>query len=244
AQADLLIVTGAACDYRVGYLQPPGIAEDAEVIRIDADPVQLHQGRMADVSILGDPRSVLKQLTDTCGRLDHQPHTEWMEEAAAQRLTYTQRCLESRALAEQGTHALDIVNAVKAVLTDDTIIIVDGGNIGQWCHQVLFDRYPGHWLTCGASGVVGYGLPAAMAARLLYPDRPIILISGDGSITFTIAELEAAARQKLGFTVLLADDRAWGITLTGHLKSYGEGITSELGPIQFAQVAQGFGAGG
>ena len=244
AQADLLIVAGAACDYRVGYLQSPGIADDAQVIRIDVDPVQLHQGLAADVSILGDPGSILMQLAAACDRLDYPPHTQWMEEAALQRLTYTRRCIESRRLAEEGTHALDIVEAVKAVLTDDTIIIVDGGNIGQWCHQVLFDRYPGHWLTCGASGVVGYGLPAAMTARLLYPERQIILVSGDGSITFTIAELEAAARQQLGFTVLLADDQAWGITLTGHLRSYGEGITSELGPIQFAQVAQGFGAGG
>jgi acetolactate synthase-1/2/3 large subunit len=124
------------------------------------------------------------------------------------------------------------------------VLIVDGGNIGQWCHQALCDRYPGHWLTCGASGVVGFGLPAAMTARLVYPDRPVILVTGDGALTFTIAELESAARQGLGFAVVLADDQAWGITLTEHLRVFGQGITSELGPVAFDQVARGFGAHG
>jgi acetolactate synthase-1/2/3 large subunit len=129
-------------------------------------------------------------------------------------------------------------------MTDDTVVIIDGGNIGQWVHQILCDRYPGHWLTCGASANVGYGLPGAMAARLSYPDRPIILISGDGALTFTIAEFETAARQRLGFVVLLADDEAWGISLTGHEREFGVGITSELGPIRFDQVAEAFGAHG
>ena len=119
-----------------------------------------------------------------------------------------------------------------------------GGNIGQWAHQVLFDRYPGHWLTCGASAVVGYGLPAAMAARLLYSGRPIILLSGDGALTFTIAELETAVRQGLHFVVVVADDAAWGITLSEHVRAYGRGMASELGPISFDQVAKGFGARG
>jgi acetolactate synthase-1/2/3 large subunit len=83
-----------------------------------------------------------------------------------------------------------------------------------------------------------------MGARLLYPDRPVVLISGDGALTFTVAELEAAARQNLPFVVLLADDEAWGITLTGHEAAYGRGITSELGPIDYAGMAEAFGARG
>ncbi len=242
SQSDLVIVAGAACDYRVGYLSPPTVNTRTPIIRIDADPEQLSQGITPDVAIAGDLAIVLEQLSLACGRLDHPKPEAWRDEAVAQRKSHRQACIDSRPRNSTEAHALDIVAAVEAVLTEDTVIIVDGGNIGQWCHQVLFDRYPGHWMTCGASGVVGYGLPAAMTARLLYPDRPIILISGDGSITFTIAELESAARQNLGFTVLLADDEAWGITLTGHMQTYGEGITSELGTVRFDKVAEGFGA--
>ena len=58
-------------------------------------------------------------------------------------------------------------------------------------------------------------LPGAMAARALYPDRAVILLSGDGSFTFTVAELECAARQGLPFVAVVADDECWGI-VSGH----------------------------
>ena len=119
---------------------------------------------------------------------------------------------------------------------------MDCGNIGQWFHKVFNDRYPGHWVTCGASGVIGFGLPGAMAARAIYPDRPIILLTGDGSIGFSIMELDSANRQGLGFVVLLADDEAWGITYSNQTEKYGHAITSKLGPIKFDLGAEGLGA--
>ena len=240
--ADLVLMAGAVCDYRVGYLQPPAVRPDAKVVRIHADPFHLNQGAGGHLRVAADPRTALSQLSKAARSMKIAPGTAWLEEAARRRDAFRRRCLAARK--GNGLHALDVIHAVQSVLTDDTVVIIDGGNVGQWAHQVLCDRYPGHWLTCGASGVVGYGIPAAMAARLLYPDRHVILISGDGALTFTVAELEAAARQSLPFVVLLADDEAWGITLSGHEARYGRGITSELGPIDFAAMANAFGARG
>jgi len=242
--ADLILMVGAACDYRVGYLQPPTIRYDARIIRIDGDPVKLHQGAGVHLPILGNPRVVLDQLSEACSANNMSPKSDWLREALRRNLTFREQCRKVRRPAEGRLHALDIIDAVRSVITDETILLIDGGNIGQWCHQVLCDRYPGHWLTCGASGVVGFGVPGAMAARLLYPERPIILISGDGSLGFTAAEFESAKRQGLGFVAVVADDQAWGISLTGHQRKYGEGITSELGPMDYAKMAEAFGARG
>ena len=244
ADADLILMLGAACDYRVGYLGPPAIRADARIVRIDVDPARLHQGPSPHLSMLADPRCVLEDLIPACAARGIRPHAAWLKEARARQQAFRQACLEARRLAPPGLHSLDILDAVRSVLTDDTILLIDGGNIGQWFHQVFIDRYPGHWLTCGASGVVGYGIPGAMAARALHPGRPVILISGDGSLTFTVAELESAARQRLGFVILLADDQAWGITLTEQRRRYGHGITSELGPIDYVTMAEAFGAHG
>lgn len=242
--ADCVIVVGAAADYRLGYLQPPLIKAEASIVRIDADLSQLQQGLAAQLRIAGDPALILDGLSDALEMAEREPSTAWLTETRSRREDFRLRGVAVKTVTGSELHALDIVDAVKTILTDDTILIIDGGNIGQWVHQTMTDRYPGHWLTCGASGVVGYGLPAAMTARLLYPERPIILITGDGAFTFTIAELESAARQKLGFAVVLADDEAWGITLTGHIRQFAQGITSELGPIAFDLVARGFGAEG
>jgi acetolactate synthase-1/2/3 large subunit len=79
---------------------------------------------------------------------------------------------------------------------------------------------------------------------MAHPDRPIILLSGDGAFTFTVAELECAARQKLHFVAIVADDQGWGITRTGHLRQFGEAIASGLGPIAFDRLAESLGARG
>jgi acetolactate synthase-1/2/3 large subunit len=244
ADADLVILAGVHFDYRIGYLQPPAVQPHARIVRIDVDPDELRRGVKTELTIQGDSRSVLMQLREEARRQGMAPHAAWLKEAQSRRGQYQVRCRAVREKAARGMHALDILSALKGVLTDDTVLLVDGGNIGQWAHQILFDRYPGHWLTCGASAVVGYGLPAAMAARLMYPQRPVILLTGDGALTFTIAELESATRQGLPFVVVLADDAAWGITHSEHVRSYGQGLASELGPVSFDKVAEGFGARG
>ncbi len=241
ADADLVILLGVHFDYRIGYLQPPAVHPQAKVVRVDVDPSELSRGVKAQITIQGDARSVLTQLLEEAQGQGTQPHTSWLKEAESRREQFRKKCWDNARRPAAGCHAIDILSALQAVLTDDTVLLIDGGNIGQWAHQILVDRYPGHWLTCGASAVVGYGLPAAMAARVMYPQRPVILLSGDGALGFTIAELEAAARQGINFVVVLADDAAWGITLTEHVRSYGHGLASELGPVRFDQVAEGFG---
>jgi len=240
ADADLILMLGARCDYRVGYLQQPDISDHVAIVRVDSDIYELDQGTGAHVTLHASPAAFLSDLRTICEGLVP-PKIDWMADARSRRDAYRKR-VQSASRPDEGCHALDVVNAIGQVMTSDTTLVVDGGNIGQWAHQVLCDRYPGHWLTCGASGVVGYGIPGAMAARLLDPERPVILLSGDGASTFTIAELEAAARQGIPFVMVLADDESWGITLTGHQKKYDRGITSELGPIDFVMLARSFGA--
>lgn len=241
AEADLLILAGAEFDYRVGQISPPAIAPDAMVIRIHTDAMSLRRGLEADLSIQGSPATVLEQLAEACRRVDCPPSATWLTEARRRRDAYRAGCLHVADQLPAGINARDVVLAIGEVLTDETIMLVDGGNIGQWFHQLLLDRYPGHWVTCGASGVVGWGLPGALAARALYPDRPVLLLSGDGSFTFTIAELECAARQSLPFVAVVADDQQWGISVSGHMSNHGEPLYSTLGPTRLDQVAQGFG---
>jgi len=242
--ADLIIMTGAEFDYRVGQLLPPVCRQDTPVIRIHADEARLRRGRESELSIHAAPGTVLAQLTEACGRLNCQPTAEWLAEARRRREAYRQKCLAAADRLPAGTNARDIVLAIRQVLTDDTLFLVDGGNIGQWFHQLLADRYPGHWVTCGMSGVIGLGIPGAMAARALYPDRPVILLSGDGSFTFTVAELECASRQGLPFVAVVADDQQWGISVSGHIQNHGEPLYSILGPTRLDLVAEGFGCKG
>lgn len=242
ADSDAIVLAGARVDYRVGYMKPPAISAAARVIRVDREPGELNQGVLPDVGLLGDPGAVLTQLADEWARRRLAARSGWLREAQQRNARYRARWAKSPAAPPMtGQH---LVEALRPVLTDDTIFLIDGGNIGQWAHVLLWDRYPGDWLTCGASAVVGWGLPGAIAAKLLHPDRPVLLLSGDGAIGFTIAELEIAVRHQAPIVAVVADDQAWGIVASGQKRSLGEPIASILGPVDYAQVAQGFGACG
>ena len=243
-----MLILGAQIDYRLGYGEPPTIAEHARVVRVDVEPERLAQGRLPDIAIQADPRSFAAALLAAASQLGIEPKSEWLAEARRRLQAFDEKWQGQPA--GRPMTGLDVVEALRPIVAADSpdapIFLTDGGNIGQWVHQALADRYPADWLTCGASGVVGWGLGGAIGAKLARPDRPVLLLIGDGAIGFTIAEFETAVRLGTPFVTVLADDRAWGIVLTGQLGSLGrEGvIASELAPVAYDRVAEGFGAVG
>ncbi|MGQ9586511.1 MAG: thiamine pyrophosphate-binding protein [Anaerolineae bacterium] len=243
---DLILILGATPDYRLGYLQPPRVREEARVIRVDVDPQELRRRREPDLAILGDVRSVLEGLNEAWRSLGTKPKGSWLQEARRRDRNFRRRWLEVPAppAPMTGRHVVDTLRPF--VARDDLLFLVDGGNIGQWAHMALCDRYPSRWLTCGASGVVGWGMGGAIATKLAYPDRPVLLLSGDGSFGFNIADLETAVRHDTPFVVVLADDQAWGIVVSGQEKTLGKDclVGCQLGPVRYDLVAEGFGCRG
>jgi len=218
ADSDCIVLAGAAADYRVGYLQT-----GVKVIRLDRGWKQLRE------------------------KQDWPRASEWLAEARRRRTEFAAR-IRTGAEAQRvegRAHAVDVIDALEKALPDEGTLLIDGGSIGQWAHQLLCQRrYPGYWLPCGRSGVVGFGIGGAMAARLADPRRPVLLLSGDGAFTFNVADLECAARQGLSFVAVVADDQCWGITHSGHLRQYGQGMATQLGAIPFDQLARSLGANG
>ena len=242
--ADLVILAGVRVDYRLGYLEPPAVSRKAKIIRIDPDPQEMVQGIRPDVSLLGDVRTVFSQLIKVLRTKGYEGSSAWLAAARKRDRAFRKKWIASPlqpALLPTGRH---IVEVLRGVVDERTFFLVDGGNIGQWVHMAMADRYPERWITCGASGGIGWGIPGAMAVRSLFPKDPILVLSGDGSATFTIAELETATRQGLPFVCVIADDKAWGIVVSNMRKMGKPMVGAKLGPIRFDQVAEGFGARG
>ncbi len=224
ADADCVILAGADVDYRLGFLAPDTIAGDARILRIA-------QGW----------QTLAKIYEERNGK----SHTDWLGEARRRWTEFRQSIEEKGAeQAKQGLHAVQIAAALREALTDEAVLLIDAGSTGQWAHHILCDNYPRHRLSCGPSGAVGWGLGGAIGARMAFPDQPVILLTGDGAFTFTVAEIECAVRQRLAFLVVVADDQSWGITMAGHIKRFGEAISSTLGPIDFVKLAESLGARG
>lgn len=244
--ADLLLLIGCRTDYRIGFAMPPKVSEKATIVRIDVDPAELRSGIEPNLKLLGDPCTVLGQLVAATRRLGAKPHTPWLAQARKRDAAFRKPWLRSPAPSAPPMTGRHVVDAIRPFLSEDLLFLIDGGNIGQWAHMALADCYPARWLTCGASAVVGWGLPGAIGAKLAYPRRPVLLLSGDGAIGFTIAELETSLKHSAPFVAVVADDRAWGIVVSGQKAAYGpEGIlASRMAEVDYGQVADGFGAVG
>jgi len=245
ADADLVLLLGVDVDYRLDELVTRLDRSAPRIIRVHQDPLAFAQGLQADLDIHGSPATVLDQLREECQRRGWNRPEGWLAEARSRYETFRDRCrATAQRLARNGTTGYDVVETLHEVLPPDSVLLVDGGNIGQWFHHMLPGRCPGYWLSCGRSGVVGWGLPAALAAAALHPDRPVVLLSGDGAFTFTVAELECAARQNLRFVAVVADDQRWGITASSQQRRHGKPLYSLLGPTRLDRVAEGFGCVG
>jgi acetolactate synthase-1/2/3 large subunit len=136
-----------------------------------------------------------------------------------------------------------VIATLQRVLAPQTIITSDAGNFGLWlARSFRFGRQ--NAFLGPTSGAMGYGLPAAIAAGLAAPDRPVVALCGDGGFAMTMNELETAVRTGTRPVVLVFDNRRFG-TIAMHQQSEGrDTVATQLGPFDFATVARAAGAQG
>jgi acetolactate synthase-1/2/3 large subunit len=140
-----------------------------------------------------------------------------------------------------GVHPGHLVQTLRAVLPDNATIALDAGNMGGWLMRGYRSRRP-NTLLATASGAMGFGLPAAIAASLADPDRIAVAFCGDGGLAMTMAELETSVREGAHPIVIVLDDERY-TTIAMHQSAAGHSTTgSELGSVDFAAVARAHGA--
>jgi acetolactate synthase-1/2/3 large subunit len=242
AEADVALLLGAEIDYRIGYGRPPVFSDSVRFIRVDADPNQLLRPIEPEIGIAGDVRSVLEQMSEA-GKSREWRHQAWLATMCERRDALLAKWAQRGREEVCPLPSLRICREIQPFLDRDVTFLLDGGNIGRWAHMVLWNRrHPAHWFTCGASGVVGWGVPGAVAAKLARPDQPLLLLSGDGAAGFTITEIETALRFNTPYVAVVAHDSAWGIEADS--RPEGRRMGTVFGEIRFDRVAEALGGRG
>lgn len=143
-----------------------------------------------------------------------------------------------------GVHPGRTIATLRRVLPDDAIVTTDAGNFSSWAARGFRFRRPATFLG-PTSGAMGYGLPAAIAAALVHPDRAVVALVGDGGLAMTMAELETAVRVGAKVVVVAFDNERYGtIRMWQQRRGTGVGVATELGPVDFAAIARACGAEG
>jgi acetolactate synthase I/II/III large subunit len=208
-EADLIVAVGARFDDRItGKLSE--FAPRAKFIHIDVDPAEISKNIPAHIPIVGDARNVLRKLITEYrateadrGRLE-----EWWERIRGWQAKYPLGYEDS---ADSEIKPQYAVQALYEATGGDAIVASDVGQHQMWTAQYFhFDR-PRRWINSGGLGTMGFGLPAAMGAKVGMPDETVICISGDGSIQMNAQELATCAENGIDVKVFILNNGYLGM---------------------------------
>ncbi|WP_146865402.1 acetolactate synthase 2 catalytic subunit [Aliivibrio fischeri] len=199
-ESDLLIVVGARFDDRVtGKLE--SFAPHAKVIHIDIDAAEFNKLRHAHSTLRGDIKVILPQL-----KLE-QDLTPWLEHVSSLRSEFKWRYDHPGEL----IYAPLLLKQLSDMMPDNSIVSTDVGQHQMWAAQHIQPRAPENYLTSAGLGTMGFGLPAAMGAKVARPDDQSILISGDGSFMMNVQELGTIKRKQIPVKMVLINNQRLGM---------------------------------
>jgi acetolactate synthase I/II/III large subunit len=243
-EADVLLVLGSRLSEvtTFGYQVPAPMTRWAHV---DLEPRVAHAGLAAPtLAVAADVSRFLDAAwADLRGVvLDAETRGGRAAATEADRAAYlAASSVEGGTWAGPGVHPGRVVATLQAVLPPNAILTTDAGNFAGWIARGYRFRRPGTFLG-PTSGAMGYGLPAAIAASLVHPDRVSVAVCGDGGLAMTMSELETAVREGARPIVLVFDNQQYGTIAMHQARGSRSGATSTLGPIDFAAVATACGA--
>ena len=230
AECDVVLAIGtelASTDLWNGPLKFAG-----DLIRIDVDPAQMITNALPDYRLVGDAQATVTALNQRLGNGQ-------TSQEAVKRAERWQRLFRKHARAE-GAAWLPLVEAMQEVLAPGAIV---AGDSAMACYYGALSNLalegPASFLYPTGFGTLGYGLPAAIGAKMGAPERQVVALHGDGGVMFTLPELATAAQERLALPVIIADNGGYG-EIRREMADRSEPVHGvNLPGVDFAMVAKG-----
>jgi len=248
-EADMVLAVGCKFSSWIPVDKPPLYPFNPEqrIIQVDVEAGVLGTNQRLALGLVGDARSSLEALRRELDGARLAPESSWFDDVQGTHLDY-RRQVEAIADAvhTEGTELMNeaaLARTVASALPKDAICVFDGGQIMEWTHTFVQPRDPQSYGFVPGMGHLGFGLPFANAAKLNFPERPVVVVTGDGAMGMTCQELETAVRYGLNVVVVVANDSCWGMyrPLGEHIFS-NPNFGTQVGDVDFAKVAEGYGA--
>ena len=240
SECDLLIALGARFDDRVtGKLEE--FASEAEVIHIDIDPAEISKNRCPQLSIIGDIRKTLIQLLKIIRKkppIDSNQTKTWLKRIYKWRETYP---LMTKNYQSQNLSPQETINFVGKSY-ENAFFTTDGGQHQMWSAQ-LINCQPKKWISSSGLGTMGFGLPAAIGAKVANPNQDVICITGDSSIQMSIQELGTISQYQLAIKTIIINNGWQGMVRQWQESFYGNRFSNSYmknGMPNFADLAKAY----
>ena len=204
---DLLIAIGMRFDDRVTG-DPSKFGINAKIIHMEIDPAEINKIIYADVPVLGDVKQSLPMITE---RISKNDHTEWINEFRVCNNIEREDIIEP-AIERRGAHLRmgEVVDAVSKEF-DDAILVTDVGQQQMFASKYFRFKRTRSIITSGGLGTMGFGLPAAIGAKIGAPEREVCLFVGDGGLQMTSQELGTIFQSNVGVKIILMNNGFLGM---------------------------------
>ena len=241
-QADVIVLIGTPLDFRLKYGREDW-NPNARLIQIENDPAELNHNRAADIALECNARLLLEALSEG---LNGVRYDDWLATLRAEedrRLSKQRGWTES---ADSPVNHFRFAAEIDRVIDANTLVIGDGGDIVSACAKVINITQPGQWLDPGPLGCLGVGVPFAIAAKHLYPEKRVLIINGDGAFGLNGFEFDTAARFNLPIVSIVGNDAGWGQIRTPALNLLGERgrVATSLALTRYDRVVEALGGYG
>ena len=244
AQCDLLIGIGVRFDDRVTG-KTDCFASQAEIVHIDIDPTSIRKNIPVSIPVVGDCKSSLEVLNRYLAEADlarlSAGRGPWLEQIDAWRRKYQLAYTQETQIKPQY-----VVEKLYELTRGQAIITTEVGQNQMWAAQYYHFDHPGHFVTSGGLGTMGFGLPAAIGAQVAFPDALVVDVAGDGSIQMNIQELATAVQYNLPVKVVILNNGCLGMVRQWQELFYNKryAATCMNHAPDFVKLAEAYGATG
>jgi acetolactate synthase I/II/III large subunit len=208
-EADLIVAIGARFDDRItGKLSE--FAPRAKFIHIDIDPAEISKNVPAHIPIVGDAKNILPRLTAEYRALSADPARlqEWWSRIRTWRERHPLGYEDSKDAEIKPQY---MIQALYEATGGDAIVTSDVGQHQMWTAQYYHFSRPRRWINSGGLGTMGFGLPAAMGAKVGCPDQSVVCVAGDGSVQMNMQELATCSQEGIAIKVFIMNNGYLGM---------------------------------
>ena len=239
--ADVVLTVGRRLDFQLAY-GSPAVFGEARFVRLGDVPGELRDNRRGDVEILATPGEALRALVAAAGNRTPAVDRAWAGRLRQGHEERAQRLRRSMAGAPAGAdgrlHPNRVLAALQAAIGPEAVAIIDGGDFLSFARVGLSAPV---MLDPGPFGCIGVGVPYGIAASLAFPDRPVVVATGDGAFGFNAIEIDTAVRHKAPVLIVVANNGAWQIEVHDQTVTHGKVVGTKLQFSDHAAMARAFG---
>ncbi len=244
-KCDVFVLAGAPLDFRLRY--GGVVSADTKIIQLDMDNTLIGQNRSPEVALVGNLARSFEMLLELMKEQSIQlDFTSWRDELREQENELEASFADQLNSDESPVDPLRMAREIRDFIDEDTILIGDGGDIVAQSAKVIPVYKENCWMDPGPLGTLGVGMPFALAAKISYPDKKVLIIYGDGSFGLNGFEYDTAIRFKLPIVGIVGNDAAWGQMLRPQIGLYGKDrtVATYLEYTRYDKVVEALGGHG